>query len=67
MDALDRVLALVDTLAEQGIKIEHLDLGGGLGVTYRDETPASAGEYIAAIKERLGQREDGGKQFKLIF
>lgn len=67
MDALDRVLALVDTLAEQGIKIEHLDLGGGLGVTYRDETPASAGEYIAAIKQRLGQREDGGKQFKLIF
>ncbi|UTW48062.1 diaminopimelate decarboxylase [Bacterioplanoides sp. SCSIO 12839] len=67
MDALDRVLALVDTLAEQGIKIEHLDLGGGLGVTYRDETPASAGEYIAAIKERLGQREDAGKQFKLIF
>ena len=67
MDALDRVLALVDNLAEQGINIEHLDLGGGLGVTYRDETPASAGEYIAAIKNRLAQRADGGKQFKLIF
>lgn len=67
MDALDRALALVDNLAEQGITIEHLDLGGGLGVTYRDETPASVGEYIAAIKNRLGQRADGGKQFKLIF
>ena len=67
MDALDRVLALVDNLAEQGINIEHLDLGGGLGVTYRDETPASAGEYIAEIKSRLAQRADGGKQFKLIF
>ena len=67
MDALERVLTLVDTLAQQGINIEHLDLGGGLGVTYRDETPASAGEYIAAIKQRLNQREDGGKSFKLIF
>lgn len=62
LDALDRVLALVDGLAEQGITIEHLDLGGGLGVKYRDETPATAGEYIAAVKERLGER-----RFKLIF
>jgi len=67
MDALDRVLTLVDSLAEQGITIEHLDLGGGLGVTYRDEQPASAGEYIAAIKQRLSQRDDNGKPFKLIF
>lgn len=62
LDALDRVLLLVDKLSEQGINIEHLDLGGGLGVRYRDETPATAGEYIAAIKARLGAR-----QFKLIF
>ena len=53
---------LIDTLAEQGIIIEHLDLGGGLGVQYRDETPASAEEYIAAVKARLGER-----RFKLIF
>ncbi|WP_430460566.1 diaminopimelate decarboxylase [Thalassolituus sp. LLYu03] len=62
LDALDRVLALVDTLAGQGIEIHHLDLGGGLGVKYRDETPATAGEYIAAVKARLGDR-----RFKLIF
>lgn len=62
LDALDRVLALVDELAGQGIQIEHLDLGGGLGVKYRDETPATAGEYIAAVKARLGER-----RFKLIF
>ena len=62
LDALDRVLALVDKLAEQGIEIHHLDLGGGLGVKYRDETPATAGEYIAAVKARLGDR-----RFKLIF
>lgn len=62
LDALERVLLLVDQLAEQGINIEHLDLGGGLGVRYRDETPATAGEYIAAVKARLGERK-----FKLIF
>ncbi len=62
LDALDRVLALVDELAEQGIKIEHLDLGGGLGVRYKDENPATAAEYIAAVKKRLGDRK-----FKLIF
>lgn len=59
VDALDRVLALVDELAEQGIQIEHLDLGGGLGVTYKDETPPPVSEYMAAIKARLGNRQLG--------
>lgn len=62
LDALDRVLLLVDTLAEQGIAIEHLDLGGGLGVRYRDEEPPRAGEYIARVRERLQ-----GRNLKLIF
>ncbi|MGK0250094.1 MAG: diaminopimelate decarboxylase, partial [Oleispira sp.] len=62
MDALDRVLALVDILAEQGIAIHHLDLGGGLGVTYDDEVPPTPEEYIAELTERLGDR-----QLKLIF
>jgi diaminopimelate decarboxylase len=62
MDALDRVLALVDILAEQGIKIRHLDLGGGLGVTYHEEVPPTPEEYIAELTERLGDR-----QLKLIF
>lgn len=56
LDALDRLLALVDTLAEQGIRIHHLDLGGGLGVTYDNEQPPVIGDYIAAVKERLGHR-----------
>lgn len=62
LDALDRVLALVDDLAGRGIVIQHLDLGGGLGVKYRAESPATPAEYIAAVKERLGDRT-----FKLIF
>lgn len=57
LDALDRVLALVDKLADMGIVIEHLDLGGGLGVTYRDETPPTPAEYLAKVKEKLTGRK----------
>ena len=54
LDALDRVLALVDQLNKLGITIEHLDLGGGLGVRYRDETPPAPDAYAHAIDEKLG-------------
>ncbi|PCK09751.1 MAG: diaminopimelate decarboxylase [Alteromonadaceae bacterium] len=57
MDALDRLLVLIDQLAELSITIEHLDLGGGLGVTYKDEVLPSIAEYIAKVKERLGDRK----------
>ena len=56
LDALDRVLLLVDRLAEQGITIRHLDLGGGLGIRYRDETPPEPADYARALRERLGDR-----------
>jgi len=54
LDALDRVLALVGTLKADGITIDHLDLGGGLGVRYRDETPPEPAEYALALLQRLG-------------
>lgn len=57
LDALDRLLVLIDQLAAVGITISHLDLGGGLGVTYRDETPPAVSTYMAAIKEKLGDRQ----------
>lgn len=57
LDALERLLALVDQLAAQGIRIQHLDLGGGLGVQYRDEQPPLAGDYIAAVRERIAGRD----------
>ncbi len=57
LDALERLLALVDRLAARGIQIRHLDLGGGLGVQYRDEEPPLAGDYIAAVRQRLAGRE----------
>ncbi|MBQ0721576.1 MAG: diaminopimelate decarboxylase [Gammaproteobacteria bacterium] len=57
IDAMDRVLLLIDHLAEKGITIEHLDLGGGLGVRYQDEQPPAIGDYIHAIRQRLGTRD----------
>jgi len=62
LDALRRLLALVDTLAESGIHIRHLDLGGGLGVRYRDESPPSVAEYIGALRSELQ-----GRQLQLMF
>ena len=56
IDALHRLLELVDTLAAQGITIRHLDLGGGLGVRYQDEQPPSISEYISTIRAELGDR-----------
>ncbi|MCO7519835.1 MULTISPECIES: diaminopimelate decarboxylase [unclassified Pseudomonas] len=57
LDALDRLLVLVDRLAECGIHLRHLDLGGGVGVRYRDEQPPLLADYIQAIRERVGERE----------
>ena len=54
LEAFDRVLALADTLAAAGIDLQHLDLGGGLGVRYRDETPPQPHEYMQAVIERMG-------------
>ena len=57
LDALERVLALVDQLEEEGIKLRHLDLGGGLGIRYRDEQPPLPADYISAILQRLAGRD----------
>ncbi|MCQ4324628.1 diaminopimelate decarboxylase [Stutzerimonas stutzeri] len=56
LDALDRLLALIDRLAAHDIHIRHLDLGGGLGVRYRDEQPPLAGDYIQAVRQRIEGR-----------
>lgn len=57
LDALDRVLLLIDQLAANGIHIHHLDIGGGLGIQYNDETPPLPDEYARAVNERLADRE----------
>ncbi|MGM0813181.1 MAG: diaminopimelate decarboxylase [Pseudomonadota bacterium] len=55
-DALERVLALADRLRVEGIALEHIDVGGGLGVRYRDEAPPEPADYAAALKQVLAGR-----------
>jgi diaminopimelate decarboxylase len=54
--ALDRILELMDRLAAEGIAIAHVDVGGGLGIRYRDETPPALRDYARALTSRLGAR-----------
>ncbi|WP_027965550.1 diaminopimelate decarboxylase [Halomonas halocynthiae] len=65
LDALERLLVLLDALREDGIHIDHLDLGGGLGVTYNDETPPHPSEYARALLERLS-RWPGSEKLTLL-
>ena len=61
LDALDRVLVLVDQLETAGISMRHLDIGGGIGIRYTDETPPDFAAYAAAILQKLA-----GRKFKLV-
>ncbi|HHF3488942.1 TPA: diaminopimelate decarboxylase [Haemophilus influenzae] len=53
LDATDRLIVLMEQLKEDGITLKHLDLGGGLGVTYTDETPPHPSDYANALLEKL--------------
>ncbi len=57
LDALDKILDLVTTLKAEGIELHHLDLGGGLGICYKNEQPPEPAEYIQAILARLGTND----------
>ncbi|MDP2879916.1 MAG: diaminopimelate decarboxylase [Sulfuricella sp.] len=60
-DALDKILLLIDALEKQGIAIHHLDLGGGLGICYSDETPPSVTDYADTLLEKLA-----GRKFRIL-
>lgn len=55
--ALQRVLGLVDVLSQRGIALRHIDVGGGLGVRYREETPPTPQAYVGALVSALGERD----------
>jgi len=57
-DAADRVLALVDMLAAEGIALHHIDLGGGVGIRYRDETPPDLAAYGRVLAARFAGRRE---------
>jgi diaminopimelate decarboxylase len=61
-EALEKILALADRLGQAGIALSHLDIGGGLGIRYSDETPPTAGQYARALLSVIGDRNH-----KLLF
>ncbi|MEO7057325.1 MAG: diaminopimelate decarboxylase, partial [Caldimonas sp.] len=65
LEAIDRLLDLVQAVEAQGIAIAHIDVGGGLGITYDAEQPPAAGELIAGLLERIDTRGHGHR--KLLF
>ena len=65
LDALDRLLDLVEAIEARGIPIHHLDLGGGLGITYTDEAPPSAEALVTSLLARIDARGHGHR--KIMF
>jgi len=57
IEALDRVLDIVERLKQARVNLRHLDIGGGLGISYQDEQPPEPEQYVQALRERLQQRE----------
>lgn len=58
IDAMDRLLLLVDQLKDQGIHLDHIDIGGGLGVRYQDENVPSVADYMTQLLPRLEGRQE---------
>jgi diaminopimelate decarboxylase len=65
LDALDRLLDLVDALRAEGIDLHHIDLGGGLGITYTDEEPPSAEDLVRQMLARIDARGHGHREILL--
>ncbi len=65
LDALDRVLDLVEAVEAAGITIEHVDVGGGLGIAYQAEVPPDAGQMVQQVLARLDQRGHGHRELLL--
>ena len=59
IEACERILALADRLAAQGIELQHIDLGGGVGIVYRDEDTPDLSAYAAAVQKLIGSRPLG--------
>ena len=67
LEALDRVLSLARVLLDKGTALQHLDLGGGLGIRYNEEQPPEPGDYVRAILEQLQKQDPRYQRLRLIF
>ena len=62
LDALDRLLDLIEQVEREGMALSHVDVGGGLGITYTDERPPEAQALVGALLERLDSRGHGHRK-----
>ena len=70
LEALDKLIGLIDQLADEGIPIHHLDIGGGIGIVYDDEQPVAVGDYLGRVFARIDQwraSRHGGRSIKVCF
>ncbi|CAH2777619.1 MAG: Diaminopimelate decarboxylase (EC [uncultured Caballeronia sp.] len=62
LDAVDKLLDLVEQIEADGTNIHHVDVGGGLGITYDDETPPAIGEFVRAVLAHIDERGHGHRE-----
>ncbi|HEY3597336.1 MAG TPA: diaminopimelate decarboxylase [Paraburkholderia sp.] len=62
LDAVDKLLELVEQIEADGVKIRHIDVGGGLGITYDDETPPDIGDFVRTVLDRIDARGQGHRE-----
>ena len=62
LDAVDKLLELVDQIEADGLKIKHIDVGGGLGITYDDETPPDISDFVRTLLDRIEARGHGHRE-----
>ncbi|MFJ9452073.1 MULTISPECIES: diaminopimelate decarboxylase [unclassified Herbaspirillum] len=70
LEALDKVIELIDQLESEGIAIHHLDIGGGIGITYDDEQPVPVGDYLGRLFARVDawrKEKYAGRAIKVMF
>jgi diaminopimelate decarboxylase len=67
LEALDRVIGLAGALMDRGVALQHLDLGGGLGIRYNEEQPPEPGDYVRAILGRLQGKDARLQKVRLVF
>ncbi len=70
LEAVDKLIELIDTLAAEGIRLHHLDIGGGIGINYDNDQPVAVGDYLSRLFAKIDawrKQKHGGAPIKVLF
>lgn len=70
LEAVDKLIELIDTLAAEGIQLHHLDIGGGIGINYDNDQPVAVGDYLSRLFAKIDawrKQKHGGAAIKVLF